>query len=253
MVALSESNEVQNIPNVNNCPLWFVYSNISNGKGCSRCECKENFGDIVTCDEKLQKSYLQLNYCMSYNSSYSEEQESDAVSFGHCPYIYYSNTVNNRYIALPQNTSDLKNVFCTPLNRDGLLCGDCIDGFGLSVISIGYACANCTENNYGWMLYILSEFVPATVFYFVVLTLRVQITSAPMNCFVMLSQLLVIFLNHDPRFHEALISQLDKTSHTILKVTFTGYGFLNLDYFRYFIPPFCVSQDLKNIHVLALQ
>jgi len=80
-----------------------------------------------------------------------------------------------------------------------------------------------------------------------------RITSAPMNCFVMLSQILVNILNHDPRFHEALISQLDETSHTILKVTFTGYGFLNLDYFRYFIPPFCVSQNLKNIHVLALQ
>jgi len=61
---------------------------------------------------------------MSYNSSYSDEQESDAVSFGLCPYIYYSNIVKSRYIALPQNTSDLQNVFCTPLNRDGLLCGD---------------------------------------------------------------------------------------------------------------------------------
>jgi len=81
-------------------------------------------------------------------------------------------------------------------NRGGWLCKDCIDGFGPSVVSIGYACANCTENNYGWMLYILSEFFPATLFYFVVLTLRVRITSAPMNCFVMFSQLLVNLANN---------------------------------------------------------
>ena len=41
------------------------------------------------------------------------------------------------------------------------MCRECIEGFGPSIISIGYACANCTENSYGWILYILSEFVPA--------------------------------------------------------------------------------------------
>ena len=103
-------------------------------------------------------------------------------------------------MALPHNISDLNNVFCAPLNRDGLLCRECIDGFGPSVVSIGYACANCTVNNYGWMLFILSEFVPATVFYFAVLTLRIRITSAPMNCFIMFSQILVTLINKDSKF-----------------------------------------------------
>jgi len=49
------------------------------------------------------------------------------------------------------------------------------------------------------------------------------------------------------------MSQLVKTSCVMFKVILTGYGFWNLDYFRYLIPPFCVSQDLKNFHVLALQ
>jgi len=99
---------------------------------------------------------------MTHNSSYSEEQESDAISFGSCPYVYYSNIAHHRYIALPGNESELNNVFCAPLNRRGLLCKDCIDGIGPSIINIGYACANCTENKNRWMPYILSEFVPAT-------------------------------------------------------------------------------------------
>jgi len=99
------------------------------GTGCSRCMCIENFQDIIICDEKLQESYLLLGNCMTYNSSYSDEQESEAVSFGSCPYIYYGNIVNKKYIALPQNISDLNIIFCAPLNRDGLLCRDCIDGF----------------------------------------------------------------------------------------------------------------------------
>jgi len=177
--------------------------------------CIENFQDIIICDEKLQESYLLLSFCMTYNSSYADEHKSEAVSFGGCPYIYYG---NKKYIALPQNISDLNNIFCAPLNRDGLLCRDCINGFGPSVISIGYSCASCTENNYGWMLYILSELFPATVFYFVVVTLRVQITSAPMNCFVMFSQLLVNLVNNNPVF----LSELGATSRAVFKVILTG-------------------------------
>ena len=190
---------------------------------------------------------------MTYNNSYTDKSDLDAVSFGGCPYVYYSNIVNHRYKALPHNVSDLNDVFCAPLNRDGLLCRDCIDGFGPSVVAFGYACANCTENSYGWILYILAEFVPATAFYFAVLTLRICITSAPMNCFVMYSQLVVIVLNQDPVFRGALMTELDKTSLGVFKVILTGYGFWNLDFFHSLIPPFCVSQGLKNIHVLALQ
>ena len=40
------------------------------------CRCKQNLGDAITCDEKLQESYLHLGYCMTYNSSSSNEQES---------------------------------------------------------------------------------------------------------------------------------------------------------------------------------
>jgi len=73
-------------------PLGCVQQQLS-WKGC---ECKKHFRDIVICDEKLQESYLDLGICMTYNSSYSDEQESDAISFGGCPYVH-SNIVNHRY------------------------------------------------------------------------------------------------------------------------------------------------------------
>ena len=253
---MSESKTIETIATANRCPTWFVFSNKSaSDGGCSHCVCRKSVAHVdgVICDQMQQQSYLVLGKCMTYNDSCSDEQESNAISFGGCPYLYYSNIVTHRYRALPHNTSDLNEFFCAPLNRAGLLCRDCIDGFGPSVVTTGYACANCTENNYGWILYILSEFVPVTVFYFVVLTLRIRITSAPMNCFVMVSQLVIISLNHSPEFQGALMAELSTTSRAVFKVILTGYGFWNLDFFRYLIPPFCVSRSLKNIHVLALQ
>ena len=207
---------------------------------------------VINCNSSPTWFWSLLGKCMTYNDNCSDEQESNATSFGGCPYVYYSNISHHIYRALPHNVSDLNDFFCAPLNRKGLLCRDCIDGFGPSIISVGYACADCTEN-YRWILYILSEFVPVTVFYLVVLTFRIRITSAPMNCFVMFSQLVVISINHSPEFHGVLMAELGITSHAVFKVILTCYGFWNLDFFRYLIPPFCVSQSLTNIHVLALQ
>jgi len=84
---------------------------------------------------------------MTYNSSYSDEQEYDAVSFGGCSYVYNSNLVNHRYIALPRNISDLNGIFCAPINRHELVCSECIDGFGPSVVTTDFACVNCTGSN----------------------------------------------------------------------------------------------------------
>jgi len=81
----------------------------------------------------LQYSYIRP---WMYNSSLADEQGSDAISFGCYPYVYYSNTVNHRSIALPHNLSDLNDIFSVPLNRHGLY-RDCSEGFGPSLINIG--------------------------------------------------------------------------------------------------------------------
>jgi len=47
------------------------------------------------------------------------------------------------------------------------------------------------------------------------------------------------------------MAELDVPSHAMFKVILTGYGFWNLDYFRYLIPSFCVSQGLKSICTCA--
>jgi len=101
VVAMSEQNDSQTVKSTNSCPPWFVLRNNSAGRECSPCVCKKDFGDVVICDEKLQESYLLLGHCMTYNSSSSDEQESDDISFGGRPYVYYNNIVNNRYIASP--------------------------------------------------------------------------------------------------------------------------------------------------------
>ena len=34
------------------------------------------------------------------------------------------------FISLPENVSELNDYMCGPMNRKGLVCSECIDGFG---------------------------------------------------------------------------------------------------------------------------
>ena len=100
-------------------------------------------------------------------------------------------TTDNNYIILPSNVSDLNDYMCGPMNRKGLMCSRCADGFGLAVFSIGQTCTNCSVSWYGVPLYLFIEFVPITIFYFIVLLFNINVTSAPMVAFIFYSQITV--------------------------------------------------------------
>ena len=108
---------------------------------------------------------LVYGNCMTY----SKNTRSTYVA--ECPYFQVNDHkvshLNPGYIKLPLNISKLNEYMCGPVNRKGLLCSECIDGFGTSFTSIEHSCSNCT-NSYGIPLYILAEIVPLTLFYLII-------------------------------------------------------------------------------------
>ena len=77
------------------------------------------------------------------------------------------------WIQIPRNLSQLDDYMCGPLNRKGLVCSECADGFGPSVTSFGYTkCTNCSNAWYGVLLFLFLKFVPITVFYLFILTFK---------------------------------------------------------------------------------
>ena len=222
------------------CPPWFFYNTTS-----SQCECyrSPDTDDIVKCTK--HGALLKLGYCMTH-------EEGKGFFLGLCNYFKLSRYRNlsseGNYIVLPSNTSELNDFMCGPLDRKGVLCSECRDGYGPSVTSIGHTCSNCTEAWYRVPLYLFLEFVPITVFYFIVLFFRINVTSAPMIAFIFYCQIGVsTFLVMSNRY------LFDTTlTYRFLNILITFYGVWNLDFFRYIIPPFCVSPYLKPIHITFL-
>ena len=123
---------------------------------------------------------------------------------------------------------------CSPLNRKGHLCSECIDGFGPSVTSFGYRCTNCTDAWYGVPLFLILNFAPITVLYLLILVFQISITSAPMPCFIMYAQLLAIVfdLNNSKSVTEICLTD-NWEFRPNMQIILTLYGIFNLDFYSY--------------------
>jgi len=229
------------------CPPWFVWQNNSGTDRCHSCTCINSTDLAVKCDQLAQRSYLQLGYCMTHDDS------SGNTFLGKAIYCNHQKPTDHLYFELPTNISHLNDFMCGSLNRKGLLCRYCLDGFGPAVFTSGYACENCTWHSYtGVALYLLLELVPITAFYLFVLVFQIRITSAPLNGFIFFSQEVVIVYNIIVPIR-AMFGTTGTIYNTLAKILFTCYGIWNLDFFRLVVPPFCVSDKLTSIHALMLQ
>ena len=202
--------------------------------------------------------HLRVGGCATYDNS------SGMISVTICPYfkpdcfsvISYGRYFH--YIRLPDNLSELNDYLCGPMNRKGRVCSECMDGYGPAVMSAGFdiQCSNCTGSWYGVPLFLFLEFFPTTVFYLIILIFQVNITSGTITCYILYSQLVVIVYD---RFSAGDIYDVtdifvtaSASSKLFFKILLTTYDIWNLRFFRYLLPPFCISSRLKPIHLIFL-
>ena len=229
------------------CAPWH-YINPSNGM----CKCCVSKKTLIKCTD--EGTLMRIGYCTTYT-------EGEGVSMANCPYLKmktlrhaYTIARNDPlYIIIPDNISELNDYMCGPMNRKGFLCSECIDGFSPSFTSPDYmACSNCTASRYyGVPLFILTEIVPITLFYLMFVLFQVNVTTSPMTCYIFYSQIVMLIATPSGKglfqVHNSYFFQ-----NNLDLATYTLYGLWNLDFFRYSLPPFCVSSRLNHANITIL-
>ena len=245
------------------CPsVWLEYNQVTHD-----CQCIQH---ISLLDCKGENVYASTRHILTYDST------KGIVSAVRVRYIKYLEGYNltitkdgSTGILLPNNISELNSYMCGPLNREDYLCNKCKSGYGPPIIpestpyyaNMCYLCKDIWIPK-GILLYLAVSFIPLTLFYLLILVFQVRLTSAPMTCFIMYSQLLIIVFctvsgpDHDHSL-ESVVSQIkfmdDENNFRIsTKILLTFYGVFNLDFFHYVLPPFCISNELRSIHVFFL-
>ena len=226
------------------CPSWFVP--ISNSS--DHCKCGEPIyhpGRVVHCNPYTNQTILRIGFCMDFN------EEEDVVVVGGCSYINQKVDIHGMYVKPPQNAAELNKCLCGRLNRTGVMCSQCQEGLGTAIFSYSMQCLPCMNSGLGWMLYVLLATFPTTILFLVVLIFQCRcITSGPMNAYIFACQLVVSTVNYSSTFN---IFESASPLGVILWIVLTICGIWNLDFFRYLLPPFCVSDQFSPLHVVTLE
>ena len=234
------------------CPPWMMVQD-------GNCLCRDIFSNLVNrnflqpvfCDKLSLTMYVASGTCVTYsNASFID----DEVVIGDCLYVpLRSQQYFNGFLRqLPQNASDLDNFMCSPFNRQGLLCSSCKPSYGIAVYSIGYPCAKCDAKGLNTLLYIFLEIVPITVLYIIVIVFRIRATTPPLAGLVFFSHTILQTIRIRIFIHTTLLF----STTTIIRIGWSLAIFLcsiwNLDLFRVWVPPFCISENINNVQAVLL-
>ena len=120
-------------------------------------------------ENDFRKCYSQPGTCSNDGEDYS----------GHCPPSY----------------SQCEYNYCSCIEgRNGTLCGQCADGYSVTINSPYMSCVPCNSSTVyeGWALLIALEFIPITVMVAIIAVLNVNLNQGSLSGYIFLSQMITI-------------------------------------------------------------
>ena len=226
------------------CPTWFYYNNSSH-----QCECGSLLlRDKFRCNQLEKRAQIANGFCAT-----TTKQEGLYYA-GHCPFGHTQNSTNRMYSELPSDPDLLNEVMCGPYNRKGLLCGECIDGYGPAVFSPYKKCENCSKISTGFAvsLYLLLELTPITLLFVCVVVFRLSITAGPLLWYVLFCQIYIFTLQINLYVYEYILSHVSPLLQKLFYSSLIVSSSWILQFFTFVISPFCISENLTSIHIELL-
>ena len=226
---------------ISDCPPGF-----SHNKSTLTCECSED-SHIISCGTVHAK--LLESYWAGYISSkpQSESFATGACIYNFCNFNHAIPTFRHYYLPLDPNSL---NEFVCGTSRSGVLCSLCASGYDIQYHSPTYKCNLESANlcSYGFLFYILSEIVPTTMFFLIIIFFNIHLTSGSLYSFIFYAQSLDIF------FVDMSGSIKYKGfARSLLQIYKIFYGSLNLKFFFMEDLSFCIKKGLNLMDLFLIQ
>ena len=225
------------------CPTGFILS-----RSDRECVCDaHSYVGITHCNAEKFYAYLEDGFWIGYvkNEDNTSQLATSLCPEGFCG--YGGDLIQNRSVRLPQSHLEIDENICGPVRR-GILCGKCKPGFTVYYNSPKYRCKETGLCKMGWLFYILSELIPVTILFTVVLAFNISFTAGSINGFILFSQILDTFLIYG--------SGVIKTPDTVESISWgysVFYGFFSLNFFGIEPLSFCLLRNAGVLDVLAFK
>ena len=231
---------------LSNCPPGFNYDN-----GTCKCSISNSswsYIGIFACDNTEFFALAYMGYWVGYIPVNDTRPESLITTT--CP-LGYCDTGNRTEIHLPSNPSsvELDVIMCRSRNRTGIICGSCIEGHSVYYHSYTYSCGPDTYCHLGVLFYILSEILPLTIIFTIVIMFRLNFTSGYLNGYVLFAQMLDS-LSLEANGAVLIEQENQKRALEILHILYSPFNF---DFFTIEPLSFCLFKGWNFLQVTSFK
>ena len=218
---------------------------------CSYLNSRQRLDGILSCDSETFTAKIKRGYWAGYYLSPEHPSPTDSnLVTGQCPRHYCNVKEQEIYLPDRNNITLLNELFCSPVNRNGTLCGECSNGHGVAINSVYFDCIDCSHwlSQHGWIIYVLTEYVPSTLLFCLVLFFDINLHSGTISSVILYFQIYDSLNIYSDR-------EMDPPQHSdqILTITEFIYNIWNLDFFGYLIPPYCLSKRFNTMDILLIK
>ena len=227
-----------------------------------KCTCRCSTGDkspIDHCIGSNMTAYIRSGYwygCLDKEAGNTLLAFHDETYyFAACGYGFCSHNDSNRFIPLPNDkvnsTCDSINDRICNDNRTGMLCSNCIPGYGISLTSWDYKCVDCSKVGGAFFILLAVEIIPLLAYVLFFIIFNFNILSGPLYSFVFLCQVKYIILPQ----HSYYLENSMVTGFSVLsKIDRFLSGVFNLRFFGLFVTDdTCISKDLTALQFLLIR
>ena len=232
------------------CPPGFVTDR--NTKKGIECACSASVADkhyfgILQCELHSYQAYLIHGYWIGYDS---EKGSESTLRSAYCPRGFCTRKkANETEILLPTKPSrDAVNDVVCGEYRQGKLCGSCSSNMSVYYHSHSYYCWRNDRCRLGPLLYFVSETIPVTILFMIVLFFNMKLTSGALNGFIFFIQFIDTMLI-DANGFIATHDVLD----TFMSIYLFTYRMFNLNFFTIDKFSFCLWQGANTLDIISFK
>ena len=209
----------------------------------SECECaSRDYLGVEGCEPHV---HLKQGYWMGYCSNDSTKLCTTFCPYGYCSYNKME-SISDKHV-LPNDSNLLDQKICGPY-RTGRVCSDCTDGHSTYFHSWKITCGSEELCDWGWFFYLLSEIVPLTILFIIIIVFNISFTSGNINCFVLFAQVLdALSINGNGalKFKPFIV--------VIQEILSQFYRPFNLDFFTAEPLSFCLWKGSNSLDTLLME
>ena len=227
---------------VSGCPPGYI--NKDNQCICS-ADTEQFYVPVYTCDNKEFVAIVRHGYWIGYVNG----EIGDDLLYSYCPgkRCFYNARHNSSHkLTRYASRAELDKLVCGN-ESTGIMCSACRDGYSTNYHSSDLVCSK-GSCKLGWLFYILSEIIPITALFLIIIVLNISFVTGELNGFIFFAQMFDSVSIQAYGFISA--PELPNQAVNIVRMF---YLFFNFDFFRHNELSFCLWSGANSLDMLAFK